>query len=250
MTTLMEARIQALDVALLNHIESQTSMGDKRSLLALHGACRDVFGSFAYLEIGSHLGGSLQSFIADPRCDAIVSIDPRPVVVPDERWEAGCEYPDNSTERMLRLLKRVPDADLAKLGTIESTTDQIDTAEISAAPRLCFIDGEHTVPATLRDADFCRSVLRSPGVIAFHDSSIVAPAIGRFLRRSGGFGYSLRDNVFAVEFGGRKIFNHPLIREVSSYRCGWRWAARLGVADWVIGELGRFRADRRAQWSR
>ena len=33
---------------------------------------------FAYLEIGSHLGGSLQVLIQDERCERIVSIDSRP----------------------------------------------------------------------------------------------------------------------------------------------------------------------------
>jgi hypothetical protein len=50
----------------------------------------------------SHLGGSLQALIAEPGCTHITSIDPRPLVHPDERPEIGYrwEHADNSTLRM------------------------------------------------------------------------------------------------------------------------------------------------------
>lgn len=121
----LAGRLQALDIDLLRQIESQTSDEDKRSILALEAACGDVYGSFTYLEIGSHLGGSLQSFVADPRCEAIFSIDPRPLVVRDNRREEGFEYPDNSTGRMLGLLEQVREADLSKLQTFETSTREL-----------------------------------------------------------------------------------------------------------------------------
>lgn len=80
-------RVDALDISLFESIGSQTSPGDRRSLLALHRACRETYGAFAYLEIGSHLGGSLQALIADPCCTAITSIDPRPASQPDARGD-------------------------------------------------------------------------------------------------------------------------------------------------------------------
>ena len=240
----METKLQALDTSLLQHIESQTSDDDKRSILALHAACRDLFGRFNYLEIGSHLGGSLQSFVTDPRCEAIFSIDPRPAVVPDNRWREGYEYAGNSTGRMLRLLEQVPGANLDKLHTFEAGTRDLSPCVISSAPRLCFIDGEHTNPAAACDADFCREVVRVPGVIAFHDAPVVAPAIGRFLAKSGGFGYRLRDLIFVVELGGRGIFNHPLIREMTFNRDEWIWANRIGAAARMAGEASPVMAMR------
>src|SRR5215210_2708625 len=114
MATITE-RVERLDVALLDAIESQTSMGDRRGLLALHATMLATQGTFRYLEIGSHLGGSLQAVIAEPGCTHITSIDPRPLVQPDERPEIGYrwEYADNSTGRMVELLSEIPGADLS-----------------------------------------------------------------------------------------------------------------------------------------
>jgi hypothetical protein len=231
----IEDRLHALDLGLLGHIESQTYDDDRRSLLALHCACRDLFGSFAYLEIGSHLGGSLQALIADPACEQIVSIDPRPVLFPDG-MSTTIEYPDNSTERMLKLLRTVPGANMDKLVTIESDTSRLVSGDIPHRPRMCFIDGEHTNPTALRDAEFCLSVLRLPGVIVFHDNLIVGGAIGRFLRRTRGLGYLLRDSVFVVELGGEEVFRHPLVQRVARSPAQWIWANRVGLAHRAAGK--------------
>lgn len=96
-------RIEQLDTSLLELIPAQLEEDDRRSLLALHAACSQTYGTFAYLEIGSHLGGSLQALVRDPACTAAISIDPRPAWQPDERGpQFG--YSDNSTARMLSLI--------------------------------------------------------------------------------------------------------------------------------------------------
>jgi hypothetical protein len=77
-------RVAALDTSLFTGIESQTSEPDRQSLLALHAVIGE-HGPFDYLEIGSHLGGSLQALVADPR--SIVSIDTRPLLQPDDRGD-------------------------------------------------------------------------------------------------------------------------------------------------------------------
>ena len=71
-----EARVEACDTSLFAYVPSQTSEADRESLLRLHGAACRAYGEFRYLEIGSHLGGSLQVLIADRRCTGITSIDP------------------------------------------------------------------------------------------------------------------------------------------------------------------------------
>ncbi len=134
---------------------------------------------------------------------------------------------------------------LNKLKTFEASTGDLSPRVISPGPHLCFIDGEHTGPAAAGDADFCRSVVRVPGLIAFHDTPVVAPAIGRFLDHSGGFGYRLRDLVFVVEFGGRRIFNHPLVVErMTFHRSEWIWANRIGVAGRMVREASPVEAVR------
>lgn len=124
-------RIEKLDPTVFATISSQSTPRDQRSLLALHAAARRAYGEFVYLEIGSHIGGSLQALVADPACKSIVSIDPRPKAFADERGIVS-KYPENSTERMLEYLAKVPGADLTKIRTIELDCRQIDPASIRA----------------------------------------------------------------------------------------------------------------------
>jgi hypothetical protein len=198
----IEDRIRALDTSLFEAVPSSTSQDDRRSLLALHD-CLASRGSFSYLEIGSHRGGSLQPALLDPRCRQIVSIDLRPASQADDRPEFGeFSYSDNTTAGMVENLHRVPGADLSKLRTVEQSTEDLHPEEFDP-PDLCFIDGEHTSRAALRDARFCRDVMRGRGVIAFHDSYAVEAGILRFLRETPRphRAYSLRSSVFVVELG-------------------------------------------------
>src|SRR4051812_41629786 len=97
-----DLQLESLDTALLGVVESETTQEDKRALLALHLACRRRKPEFRWLEIGSHLGGSLQALVQDPACVGIESIDPRPEQFPDERL-GTMRYRENSTARMLDL---------------------------------------------------------------------------------------------------------------------------------------------------
>lgn len=198
-------RIRALDTSLFALVPSSTSDDDRRSLLALHDGVASG-GSFSYLEIGSHRGGSLQPVLLDSRCTHVISIDARPPSQPDDRPEFGeFSYSDNTTEGMLTNLRGVPGADLSKLETVESSTEDLLPGDFQA-PDLCFIDGEHTNLAALRDARFCRAVMRGSGVVAFHDSYGVERAILAFLRETPRphRAYSLRSSVFVVELGPRQ----------------------------------------------
>ena len=202
-----EQALASLDENLFGHVPSQTTWADRLSLLALYNACHERFGEFDYLEIGSHLGGSLQVLIADPRCTSVTSIDSRPATQPHAGSEP-VEYPDNSTARMLRFLELVPGADLGKLHTFDASTEQLAPEDVPAPPRLCFIDGEHTVAAALRDARFCRTVMADEGVIVFHDRRPVLPAIDTFVAELGAASqesFALRDRLFAVSFGEVQI---------------------------------------------
>ena len=204
-------RIASLDSGLFSHIETGCTADDARSLLAIHNVVASR-GPFSYLEIGSHLGGSLQALIADPRCTRIVSIDPRPQqIVPDDRAGGlATPYRDNSTKRMLQLLGALEGADLAKLQTVEASTEDVTPGQF-AAPGFCFIDGEHTYAAALRDARFCRTVMQGAGVLVFHDFHIIERAILDFMRETARprRGYLLLHSVFVVELGA----THTLLRD-------------------------------------
>jgi hypothetical protein len=202
-------RIAALDPTLFDGINTETTLNDRRSLLALHQACADRPGRFAYLEIGSHLGGSLQVLIRDPRCEQIVSIDPRPRRQPDERGPDWV-YAQNSTTRMRDLLEALPGADLGKLETIDASTDAIDPTSITVRPTFCFVDGEHTDEAALRDARFCRRAVVDDGWIAFHDTGIVYGGVSSFLdelreAETNYRTYFLPDSVLVVELGEPRL---------------------------------------------
>ena len=177
-----------MDLRLFGYVPTETSYPDRLSLLALYNAVYDAYGEFGYLEIGSHLGGTLQVLLADERCIAITSIDSRPELVPDEEREP-IPYPENSTERMLKYLELVPAGDLSKLRPIEASTEDVTVEDIAGTPKLCFIDGEHTTEAALRDARFCRAAIADEGVIAFHDRILVRPAIDTFLTELGDVPY-------------------------------------------------------------
>jgi hypothetical protein len=101
--TQFEEKLNRLDLALFEKISSQTTEDDKRSLLAIQNATREIYPNYNYLEIGSHLGGSIQPHLVDEKCAKIYSIDKRPLVQPDERG-VNYGYPENSTQRMLDLL--------------------------------------------------------------------------------------------------------------------------------------------------
>jgi Methyltransferase domain len=187
-------------------------------MLALHNACRRVYGRFSYLEIGSHVGGTLQVLIADDRCAQIISIDSRPERQPDERGPVF-DYPGNSTQRMLEQLESVPGADLRKLHTIEATTAEVSLEDLPARPQLCFIDAEHTVVAALRDARFCRVATREDGAIVFHDRRVVRGAIESFLEELGTLphdGYPLLGSVYVVELGETRL--RPIVQELLAER--------------------------------
>ncbi len=205
-------RISNMDTSLFGPIESQTTEPDRRSLLALHAAIAER-GSFDYLEIGSHLGGSLQAMVSDPRCRSIVSIDTRPPSQPDDRGRNEL-YPENSTERMLELLATIPDADPAKLETFERGTDQLSVAELPARPAFCFVDAEHTRAAALRDARFCLEAITPDGVIAFHDSNVVLPGIEDFIAELDRphHAFQMPDSVFVVELGAGCLWDTPYVQ--------------------------------------
>ena len=171
-------RIETLDVGLFDAIPSQTSMDTRRSLLAVHRATARRHREFAYLEIGSHLGGSLQPYLLDPRCRAIVSIDPRPAVQKDDRAPGFvAAYEGNSTARMLEKLRALAPEEAGKVRCFESDAAGVDPALVVPRPHVAFIDGEHTRRAVLSDFAFVRRVLADGGTVVFDDFSIVYPAV-------------------------------------------------------------------------
>lgn len=176
-----ERSLNALDLDLFNAIPSQSSSGDRRSWLAVQRAKRKSKTSYVYLEIGSHLGGSIQPYLMDTKCRTIYSIDPRPLEQQDDRGESF-RYEGNSTERMLANFRRINSDQVGKVVCFDSDSRHLDPKLISEPADLCFIDGEHTRAAVLSDAEFCLRISSPDAIIYFHDDSIIYPALSEVLR--------------------------------------------------------------------
>lgn len=174
------ARLAQRDPTLFAPVLSTTTTADRRSLLALQSMVR-ADGDYDYLEIGSHLGGTLQPHCLDPLCRTIYSIDKRTLLVADIRG-IPYAYPDIDSAQMLEGLRQVYGAKVNKIIAFDCDAREVPDERIGRAPRLCFIDGEHTTAAVERDFAYCCRICAMDGIIAFHDANLVYQAIGRCRR--------------------------------------------------------------------
>jgi hypothetical protein len=210
-------RIGKLDISLFEAIPSQTSNEDRRSLLAVQRATAQKYKEYIYLEIGSFLGGSIQPHLVDDRCRKIYSIDPRPAQLPDDRMPGLVSlYDNNSTERMLSLLRGIGSGDVAKIECFDMDASKVDPGRIESRPQIAFIDGEHTKSAALSDFHFCSKILSDKGAILFHDFNIIAPAIaeiGALLDKQGRkhVRMKLEDSVYAIFFDPELVAADPFL---------------------------------------
>lgn len=227
---------QVLPLSVFDPVETALTLNDRASLLALQGALRGRLREYAYLEIGSHLGGSLQPFLADDRCIRVYSIDPRPASQPDERGVAD-RYPANSTERMLATLRPAYRPRMHKLVSFERDARDVAADEVPDRPSFCFIDGEHTDIAAYRDFESCRRLAAARCVIAFDDVHLIFRGFSRAVLslRDGGIAhraYVLPDKVAVIELGGLDLV------------CTRGLADRVATPDalmYLTDDLGRYR---------
>jgi hypothetical protein len=242
--TRFDERIGSLDLTLFSQILSETTDADKRSLLAAQVSTRACVDQYVYLEIGSHLGGSIQPHLLDPKCRRIYSVDKRPAAQPDERGSTF-EYRDNSTERMLWLLAMIDPVGVKKVECIDGDTKSISPWCINDAPNLCFIDGEHTPAAVLADFDFCLKVCAVGAAIVFHDAQIVfrglRSVVSELKKARREFSpQALSDAVYVIHLDASPI-PAKLARFSSQAREDDLWSARnyLRLLRWRAGSLAR-----------
>jgi hypothetical protein len=211
-------RIEELDVSLFNAVPSMTSTDDRRSFLVVQRAIARKREGFAYLEIGSHLGGSIQPYLLDHRCSRVYSIDVRSAATPDDRLGVYV-YDDNTTERMLQGLREFGGDTVEKIECFDGGASTIETSRIDAKPSIALIDGEHTKQAVLTDWEFCRDVVADDAIILFHDFSIIYPAIldiCKELKRVNPKSITLKldGDVFAVFLDPSIIESDPLLTDI------------------------------------
>lgn len=172
-----EQRIEALDLSLFG-IPSASSEGDKRSFLRAQRLMRRLHPGYTYLEIGSDRGGSLLPYLYDEACAHIISIDPRPTAINDERATAIL-YPADGEEQMLANLKAFAPVDRIK--TIRADIRDASPAGLPKA-QLALIDGEHTNVACFSDAERLLDFIDQDAVILFHDANLIADALQNYMR--------------------------------------------------------------------
>jgi hypothetical protein len=183
----LNSRFAALDASLFC-IETQTSLLDRYSLLRIQNLVRRLQGRYSYLEIGSHLGGTLLPHLLDQNCMSVHSVDPRPQRQSDERG-LDFEYSENSTARMIEQLSNVkPSLSLQRLVIWENDAANIPPHSYGRQFDLVFIDGEHTNIAAFSDFVSVLPTLTRDALVVFHDANLVIDAINnaeRLLRHLG-----------------------------------------------------------------
>ncbi len=210
-------QVEFLDLSLFEKIGSETSTEDRRSLLAVQRATTRRHKRYVYLEIGSHLGGSIQPHLVDPRCSRIYSIDPRPSQQLDDRRELRvCNYENNSTERMIELLRVIAPNEVSKIQCFDKDASELDPSQLMDRPQIALIDGEHTEKAALSDFRFCNKVINNDGTIVFHDFGIIFPAIRKICnaldeKNLKYIPLKLEGSVFAIFFDAETVRSDPYL---------------------------------------
>lgn len=234
-------RLARGDGQLFAAVLSATSPADRRSLLALQAAVR-ADGDYAYLEIGTYLGGTLQPHLADPRCRRIYAIDKRTPTVADIRGTTYA-YTNNTSAEMLAGLRAGFGDAVKKVVTFDCDASEVAVAAIVPVPRFGFIDGEHTVAAVRRDFAFCRRAVAPDGVIAFHDTNLIFDGIAACeleLRREGvpHRVMKLAGTVTAILLGDAVPRHGPILEPLAENARWYRLKSRLalpwaGVVGWI-----------------
>lgn len=157
---------------------SAASENDRTSFLRLQQVIRTHVQPYTYLEIGSEIGGTLVPYLLDDTCKSAVSIDLRPLEVPDERGVVFDYGTANTTARMLdTLTKAVGSVPLRKLTCLVCDASSVRVDQLPARPQFAMIDGEHTNTACFSDVISLLPLIADDAVIAFHDANLICDAI-------------------------------------------------------------------------
>lgn len=244
-----ESRLESGDLSLFAPVPSLTTEDDRRSLLSLQAAAR-ADGPYAYLEIGSHRGGSLQPYLLDDRCVAVHSIEHRQHAAGRGSGDTSSIYAGISTATMLEGLAAAHGRAIDKISCFDRATRPVAAGDLLPRPRLCFIDGHHTDAAATADFTLSAEAIGGVGIIAFHDANLTYLAIDRILVDLAARGVPhvaclLPSTIVAIAFGGVALIEHPAVqRQVMGNYRGYLYS--LGCND----HYRRFAHKPAFQWIR
>ena len=150
-------------------IPTQTSISDKNFLLNAIEWINQHKDNYAFVEIGSFLGGSIAPFLMDSRCTLALSIDERERLLDDERG-AKFDYSGITSQTMINNLS-AHGISTVKLKIFDGAIDLMQV--LPQAFDLAFIDGEHTDFACFRDFIWLLPMMKADAVVMFHDSTLI-----------------------------------------------------------------------------
>ena len=220
-----EKRLASNDPSLFAGVSTTTTTIDRAALNTIQSLARKS-GDYTYLEIGTHLGGTLQTHCADPRCRKIYAVDKRPDEVADIRGKR-LAYQNNTSANMLSGLRAAFGDAIKKIEVFDDDIRDVPTECFSTPPDLCFIDGEHTIEAVVRDFTRCQAIASPDAIIAFHDSQLLRTAIVKCRGRLQDNGtphraMKLTGSVHAILLGDATR-HEPALRRLAQSEFTFRW---------------------------
>ncbi len=104
---------------------------------------------------------------------------------------------------MMKNLSRLDPSQLNKVHCFDADATEIDRRHIVSPPDVCFIDGEHTDEAVIRDYSFVSAVCAPDAVIYFHDAPIIHGGLAAIVRelkaqKTMFRAYKLKGSTFAI----------------------------------------------------
>lgn len=159
-----------MDITEYFPIKSQSTIEDKQFLIAIRTLVGDCLNTYTYVEIGSYLGGSLAPFVMDERCQSILSVDDRGLVLADER--GGLYDYQHVTSHLMLTNLRNHGLDTSKVTVFDGSMEKLPPQDTSYD--LAFIDGEHTDEAVFRDFLYVFDLMKEDCIVMFHDSHLIA----------------------------------------------------------------------------
>ena len=206
MADFLDDRIKRGDASIFTIITA-LSQADKAVFLELQNIVGSLHPGYCYLEVGSDRGGSIIAPLFDSRCGALISVDPRPEIQPDERG-VSFRFPENTTAKMLEILAAagVSQRALARLRTFDTDISNLPFWRVGIKARLSFIDAEHTNQAVFRDWLNVSRFMERDSIVAFHDANLIFDGlenIQSMLRHQGACfsAYYLPDTIFVLALG-------------------------------------------------
>lgn len=229
-------------------VETQTGPGDQASLLAIQNLIRQKSPGYIYLEVGSHLGGTLLPHLVDPNCRQVFSVDKRPPFQLDERG-VYYDYLENSTENMLATISQhAPPAALCKLWTFDCATSELTARAIDDKVNLAFIDAEHTNVAVVQDFMNIRKFLADSYIVAFHDADLLFDGLQNiecFLRHTGTefASFFLPETVYTLVVGSLREIAVPALGPLSVDRASFIHGSRIALWREIAGNVNRIEGN-------